>query len=70
MNQTRIPIYSDLATQTWYATVSAIIFFMPHASTRVFENAFTLPYKGVNIGVFYIGMILLTLISYLTILVS
>jgi hypothetical protein len=43
---------------------------MPHASTRVFENAFALPYKGVNIGVFYIGMVELTLISYFTLLMS
>ena len=41
--------YADL----FLAVTATTTLLLPHASTRVFESIFTLPYDGVNMGTFY-----------------
>ncbi len=44
-------------------TLSATVFFTPHANTREFGNAFALGYRDVNYSVFYAAFGLLILVA-------
>lgn len=47
-----------------YSTLTAMVFFTPHANTREFANAFGLSYRDVNYGVFYAAFGFLMLLSW------
>lgn len=45
------------------STLSATVFFTPHANSREFGNAFALGYRDVNYCVFYAAFAFITLVA-------
>jgi len=57
-------LWQQLGPLSIYSTLSAAVFFTPHANTREFANAFGLSYRDVNYSLLYASFGFLTFISW------
>jgi len=57
-------LWDQMGPLSIYSTLSAMVFFTPHANTREFANAFGLSYRDVNYTLLYATFGFVTILAW------